>query len=137
MGKPCATGYYQWMRTHANPCFDPPTRTTTGIIVIATCVGSRLSDCATHPLKLMNWNDPWDDDGIKDASTMCGIQWLIPTMALYICGSMVAYECMNADANNAISTDMYFYSYTALFPLDASQSLAISSVEFSTLLAMP
>jgi hypothetical protein len=42
---------------------------------------------------------------------------------------------MNAD--NGISTNMYEYYNTALFPLDVYRSLAISSVEFSTLLAMP
>jgi hypothetical protein len=41
----------------------------------------------------------------------------IPTMALSICGSsMDAYKCMNADANNAISTDMYEHYDTALSP---------------------
>jgi hypothetical protein len=84
----------------------------------------------------MNWNEPWDH-GIKDASTKCGIQLWIPTTALFICGLMDMYECINIDAEIAISTDLYAYSNTAHFPFDASRYLAISIVQFSTLLAMP
>jgi hypothetical protein len=47
------------------------------------------------------------------------------------------YECINADANIAISADLYAYSYTARFPLDAFRYLAISIVHFCMLLAMP
>jgi hypothetical protein len=43
---------------------------------------------------------------------------------------------MNADPDNAISTDMYEHYNTALFPSHASRSLAISSVEYFTLLAV-
>jgi hypothetical protein len=47
------------------------------------------------------------------------------------------YECINADADTAISTDLYAYSNTARFPLDAFRYLAISIVQIFTLLAMP
>jgi hypothetical protein len=50
---------------------------------------------------------------------------------------MDMYKCINADADIAISTDLYAYSSTAGFPLDAFRYLAISIVQFSMLLAMP
>jgi hypothetical protein len=50
---------------------------------------------------------------------------------------MDTYVCINADADIDISTDLYAYSSTARFPLDAFRYLDIYNVRFFTLMAMP
>jgi hypothetical protein len=111
------------------PVFRFPIKNALGHQMASQPGGNGLYKCALHPLKLRYWNDPWDD-GTKDASTKCGIQLWTPTTASYTCGSMDTYVCINANTDINISTDLYAYSSTACFPLDAFQYLDIYNVRF-------
>jgi hypothetical protein len=64
--------------------------------VIATW--QRIKRLCYAPLKLRYWNDPCKD-GIKDASTKCGIPLLTARTALSIYGSMdTMYICTSMDS---------------------------------------
>jgi hypothetical protein len=118
MGKHCAHGHYQLMRTHANLFFDSPDKNNQRHPTSLQEPGTGLSDyVTTRPLlKLRNWSIQWDH-GINYASTKCGIQYLTPTAALSIYGSMDTADCMNPDPAITTNTAMCDDSIT-FFPLE-------------------
>jgi hypothetical protein len=136
MGKNCAHGYYQLMRTHANLFFASLNKNNHQRHPTSSQPDTGLYDCVMRPLKLRNWNIQWDH-GIKDASTKCGTHSTDPNSGLvYMWINGDAFDCMNADPKAITTNTAMCNSITVLSLSNASQSLDNFTVAYSTPLPM-